>query len=320
MGFPNSKNIIAASRAALSRARYSPTRLAFYYIGLPTALNLLLMVVSHVLSQQDAGSGGLSGLGTQAALESTDLLLRLALSVFTMFWQMGYIRAVLRWARGEDAAPADLFEGLRNFGPVLRSFLLQGVLVFVIAMVAVQLSAIVYIVSPLSESFAAVVEQMMADPTYVPDSAFIMNFYLSYGPFLLLAVAILGLPVAYRLRLVEFALMDTPREGAFYALRMSLALMRGNCVKLFKLDLRFWWFYALQGLTSVIFYLDLILELLGVQTGIDGNVLFYLCSILGLLAQLLLLTFGANRIYTAYAVVYETLKPKEEQPPQQMQY
>lgn len=320
MGFPDSKNIIAVSRSALSRAQYSPTRLAFYYIGLPTALNLLLMVISYVLSQQDVGGGGLSGLGPQAALESTDLLLRLALSAFTVFWQMGYIRAVLRWARGENAVPSDLFEGLRNFGPVLRNFLLQCALVFVIAMVAVQVSAVVYVVSPLSASFAAVVEQMMADPTYVPDSAAIMNFYLSYGPFLLLAAAVLCLPVAYRLRLVEFALMDAPRKGAFHALRMSLSLMRGNCVKLFKLDLRFWWFYVLQVLTSVVFYLDMILELAGVRTGIDSSLLFYLSSILGLLAQLLLLTFGANRVYTTYAAVYEALKPEEEQPPQQIQY
>lgn len=316
MGFPDSKNIIAVSRSALARARYSPTRLAFFSIGLITALDLLLLLISYLLSLRIADTGGLGGIGTAAALESAELVLHLGAMAFSIFWQMGYIRAVLRWARGEDAVPSDLWEGLRNFGPVLRTWLVQFVVVFVIGMVAMQLSAIVFAVSPLSASFTSMAQQMMTDPTYVPDDAAIMEFALSYLPFMLLAVALLGIPVAYRLRMMDFALMDSPCKGAFYALRTSLFLMRGNCVKLFKLDLRFWWFYALQGLTTVVFYLDMILETFRVPIGIDGELLYYLCSILGMALQMLLLTFGRNRVYTAYAAVYEALKPREIQPPE----
>lgn len=310
MGFPDFKNVLAESRSALARAHYSPTRLAFFYIAVPTVCNLILLLVHYLLSIPIADTGGLGGMGTRSALESMELVLQLGISLFTIFWQMGYIRAVLCWAQGGDATKSELSAGLRRFGPVLRSYLLRIILTVAVCFVVIQISTIVYAASPLSNSFSLVLEQMMADSSYVPDDAAISNFFLTYTPFLLLGAAALGIPLAYRLRMMDFALMDTPTSGAFQALRTSFSVMRGNCFQLFKLDLHFWLFYLLQGATICVFYLDVIFSLCGVELGTAG---YLASSVLGMAMQLLLLTFGANRVYTAYATVYEALKPKQSE-------
>lgn len=312
MGFPNSENIIAASRSRLARAGYSPTRLAFYHIGLTTALNLVLLVVDKLLSLQIADTGGLGGMGLRSTLESVEMVLQLGLLAFVVFWDMSYLHLTLRWARGQEAGPTDLMEGLRRFGPVLRGYLLKTVIAVVVFMVVMQLSSILYAFTPMSDSVTDMLMRMMTDPDFVPDEAALMDFYMVYLPVMLLVAAVLGIPIAYRLRMMDFALMDEPKTGAFSALRTSIFMMRGNCKKLLMLDLRFWWFYLLQVLAVGITYLDMILAAAGVQTGMDSQTLFYLCGIVGLAFQVVLMTFGRNVVYTSYASVYESLKPRPE--------
>ena len=56
--------------------------------------------------------------------------------------------------------------------------------------------------------------------------------------------AALAIPVLFRLRMVRFVIIDKPGIGAMAALRESRKMMKGNCLKLFKLDVRLWLYYA----------------------------------------------------------------------------
>jgi hypothetical protein len=131
-------------------------------------------------------------------------------------------------------------------------------------------------------------------------------------PFWVIVLAVLFVPVFYRLRLAEFVVMDMPEKGAVHALRFSAKLMRGNGWKLLKFDLGFWWFYLLEVLVACLFYGDWILGWLGIELGLSADVLFFISCIVGLAAQTALYIWRKNQIMTAYALVYRELLPPQE--------
>ena len=87
----------------------------------------------------------------------------------------------------------------------------------------------------------------------------------------------------------------------------SNRIMRRNCWKLFRLDLDFWWFYALQILVTVLCYGDLLVEWLGIPLPIDKDVRFFLFYIVYALCQLALYTYAWGRVQTTYGVAYDVL-------------
>ena len=128
------------------------------------------------------------------------------------------------------------------------------------------------------------------------------------------------LPLYYRMRMVDFALVDDPGRGAFHAIVKSRQLMRRNCFALFRLDLSLWWFYAAQVVISLVYYGDLLLSLIGVTFPWNDTVSYYLFYALYLVMQLALYYFGMNRVYAVYAVAYDALMedlPQPELPVQQ---
>ena len=153
---------------------------------------------------------------------------------------------------------------------------------------------------------------LLEDPDFLPTDAQLADAMLPYLPFLLVALLVFVVPLFYRLRMMEFVLMDQPQNGALYAYRISKYLMRGNCWKLLKMDLRFWWFYLLEIVTACIFYADLALPLLGIELGLSADTLFFAACILGLAAQAGLYIWRKPQLMTAYALVYRELMPQDE--------
>lgn len=312
MVFPNWNTINKGSREAVARDP-AATKLVAIHSSVPALISLVLTAISYFLSLQISDTGGLGGLGTRAMLESLQMVLQVVNLAFAVFWTMSYVRIVSRWAKGEQARMEDLWEGFRRFGPVLRGWLLRGAVYFAVCFVATQVSSILYSVSPAMESFQTMFEKILADAAYLPSEEELMDFAVSYLPFLGVTLLVLGLPVLYRLRLMDFALMDDPNVGAFGALQTSLALTRHNCLKLLKLDLRFWWFYLLELLATCLYYGDWILALAGVDLGLAPELLLFIACAVGLLCQTALYIWRKNQVSTAYALVYQHLKPKNEE-------
>lgn len=286
-------------------------KLVLLHAGIPAALSLVLTALSYVLSSGIDGTGGLSGLGTRSLLESLQNMLQLCSMVFSLFWSYGYVRLVLSWTRGAEAEQHQLWAGFRRWGPVLRSLLLQTLVYFAVVFLACQLSSIVFAMSPFSESMMQLVEQMMTDASFVPTQEQLLQAMGAYLPFLLVGMAALVIPVFYRLRLTQYALMDAPELGAIHAMRVSLSLTKGNCLRLLRLDLSYWWFYLLEIAVTVVYYGDLVLQLAGVETGLSAQVLLALSCVLGLALQLGLYVWRKNQVSTAYALVYDCLLPED---------
>lgn len=311
----------AEARSALREGPCDHKKLILTHTGIAAAVVLVIALVNVYLDLRIADLGGLSGLGTRAALTTVQSVLQVANSLALPFWQMGYIFALLRLARRQQADTGTLLDGFRRFGPVLRFYLLKALLLAGIAMVCYYPSFFIFMLTPLATPFLEVLMPAVADASAVDMTQLVLDdatmaaateamvplVFIFLGVFLLVAV-----PVLYRLRMAEFALADDPGAGAFRAMRASTKMMKRKCWKLFRLDLSFWWFYALEALLAVICYGDVLLPLLGVQLPISDTAAYILFYSLNLVGQVALYWWRKNEVMTTYAVAYDQLKNAPE--------
>lgn len=313
------KGLVQEAKQAVSATTYSPRKLALLHTGITVAASLAVALLTYFLDAGIGNTGGLSGLGNRAALQTAQSILQLLVSVLSPFWAMGFVAAAIHLARRQEASPHTLTKGLRRWGPSLRMLILQCLIYFVVVMVAVQLGTTLYTLTPASNQLRALIEQIeTADTDSLTilleslDEATLLRLFLSMLPFILIPLGALLIPVAYRLRLAEYVLMDDPRCGALFAITASFRLTKGNCWKLFRLDLRYWWFYALEILVALLAYGDVLLPVLGVTLdlgAITASMIFYALALGG---QLLLYTWKKPQVMTTYALFYDGLLPRQQ--------
>jgi hypothetical protein len=203
------------------------------------------------------------------------------------FWEIGYLCAALQFARRQSADTTSLYHGLRHWGVVLRSMLLKAGVVFIVMFISTQIVSSIYMMTPASEEYMALMMHAM--------------------PFILLGVLILLIPALYLLRFTDYVVMDQPERGALFAILTSVYLMRRNLKAMLKLDLRFWWYYALELLVVVISYGHMILDIAGIDIGIGGDTAMFVFYLLSLAGQLGLYVWKKNTVFTTYALAYDCL-------------
>ena len=305
----------------LSAASYSPRRLALIHTGVSLVCSLVLTVISFLLSQQVAGTGGLSGLGTRAVLQSVQSVLSMVLSLAMPFWGFGFVAAVLGLARKQRVEPRDLTAGFRKVGPIARLLLLQAALYGVMAFAAIQASTIAVMMTPAGNGLAEIMERLSRDTEFMqygvlPEEMMEPLLKAATPVYAGAAVLFVGLaiPVTYRVRLAPYIVMEEGNNRAFRALLQSNRLMRGHGFAFFKLDISFWWYWLLQVLCSVLAYGDVWLPMVGVELPFDADVaLFVFCGVQILGASVLAWCWRAP-VETTYAVAYNALagEPKKD--------
>ena len=133
------------------------------------------------------------------------------------------------------------------------------------------------------------------------------DLMLNAVPFILIGAMVLLIPVLYLLRFADYVMMDQPELGALYAIVSSFHMTRRHFKALFKLDLRFWWYYALELLVVVISYGHMILDLAGVDIGIGGDTAMFVFYIASLAGQLGLYVWKKNTVFATYALAYDII-------------
>ena len=311
MDIRNRRELKAAARESLANAPYDPRKLVLIHTLAAVLFALAVTVLDYILGDRIAGTGGLGGLGQRTVLSTLQSALRLANLVLLPFWEVGYIYAAMGIARGRETRPDSLLEGLRRWGIVLRSNLLQIMLYLAMGMACNYFAMAIFLATPLSNSLVTLVSPYLNDPSpLLTDPVLtvqVMQAAIPMFVIFLILYAILALPMVYHFRLINYALLDNPKAGAFAALRRSKYLMHGDRFNLFKLDLSFWWFYGAQALLSIICYGEWLLEMLGVPLPFSGNTAFFLFYILSLALQVVLYTFTRNRVAVTYAHAYDAL-------------
>ncbi len=304
MNISNRRGLKAEAARALSRASYDPKKLILVHTGASVALGLILALLDYLLEQQIGGTGGLSGVGTRSILETAQAVLTLAQLLAAIFWQIGYVYVALKISRGEEIGIGDLFQGFRQFGPVLRLRLMITLSYVGLSLVSAYVASMIFMFTPWSnvvmEAYELGTEEAMM--------AAMESVTLPLMGVMCLVMLVLMVPYYYRLRQAEFVLMENPRIGAMMAIRTSREMMRGRRMELFKLDLSFWWFYALEMLTTVVAYGDVLLGMLGVDLPWSSTASYYIFLALCYVCTLVLYWWRGNELQVTYARAYEALK------------
>lgn len=302
---------------ALLRASYPPRRLVLIHTGIALGVSLLLALFSYILDHNVSGDGGLSGLGTQAALATAQVVLQLASMVLMPFWQAGLLFTMVGYARNRSVHPQNLTEGFRRFVPILTSSLMMGVQYVARSIVSVYLSSMLVTFTP----FAAPVYQLAAmleknpnlDITTVHVDG-MAAFYAAMAVIFVLVFGALVLPVFYRYRMVNYIIMDDQKVGGMRAMLLSRMMMYRRRVKLFKLDLSFWWFYGLEILLSVISLGSVLLPLVGVKLPFSEDAAYWIFQLLCIAGQLGLYYLVKPKLEVTYALCYEQFRQNAEPP------
>ena len=318
MDIPNTQEL-KQTAARQTAGAPQQKRIILIYSGLTMGLSLLVLLVRYVLGLQIDQFGGLSNLGTRAMLASIQSALPLLQTLALMCLDLGYLAAMLRVARGQYASPNTLRLGFDRFWVLMRCALLQGLIYCGLAVAAVYAAAILFMLSPWSGAFVEQAAPLLADvsllnPQMVIDESAAMALLPSMVPmFVLVGICLLVLlvPVAYRFRMAGYVLIDKPGRGAMFAIRESRKMMKGSRIRLFKLDVSLWWWYAISIAATALAYGDSLLLLLGISLPVSAEVSYFVFYALYLLAQFAACYFLRNRVEVVYAQVYNALKPRE---------
>lgn len=318
MTIPSSRLLRERARQQLERAR-DPQKIVLIYTAILIGVSAVSTAVQYLLDNGISQTGGLRNLGLRSVLSTVSQVVPILQSVIAMCLALGLAAAALRIARGQFVSPKTLKAGLERIWPLFKCTALQALIIMGIAFGTFYLSMAVYMFSPFSEGFLAIITPMLAQENILSSGVPVLDeatstalmdelipmFLIFLGLFLALAI-----PVTYRYRLVNYILIDKPGIGAFAALRESNARMRGNKRRLFRVDLGFWWYYALLFLASVICYGDLVLAMLGLSLPFAPVVNYFLFYALFLAAQFVIYRLFLCRVEVTYALAYDSLIPK----------
>ena len=305
------KSIIEKSRAVL--AGKNTRSLAALHAGVTVVLSLLVTLLQYVLAQGIGNTSGLSGMGTRSVLETAQTVLQWANTLLIPFWNLGFLYAALLWARDSYARKEDLLMGFRRIGPCIGLMLNRFVLSFCVMFLCANVCSGIMMMTPAADGLLELVAEAGNDINAFyalleqQDTAALIS---AMAPLLIvwgiLCVVIL-VPLLYRFRFAEYAVLNHPGVRGLPAMLISAALLRRRCWKLFKIDLHFWWYYVLQLLCMLLVYADVLLVMLGVDLPIQGDLAYLVFYVLYLAAYFCVLALFRPRVETAYACAYEQM-------------
>ena len=316
MTIPSVRTIKAETDRTLRRAN-DPRKVILAYAGITVLLAALLTGANALLSERIADTGGLANFGLRSVLSTAQSVLPMIQSVALLCLEFGYLHAILRISRGQYADHTDLKVGFHRFGPIVRLTILQYFLFFGITMMLFYLSMQIFLMTPLADPLVDLLTPFVtlagSDAAALMDEA-LMNQALSMMMPLLIIYGIVCclvlIPLFYRFRMAKYVLLDDPNGRAFAALRTSARMMKRNGIRLFRLDLSFWWYFGLIALATGISYGDAILPMLGIALPFSETLGFYLFYALYLAMLFAIYYFLRNPVEVAYAKAYDALRDK----------
>lgn len=324
MAISDRKALKQRAHNALENASYDPTRIVLIHTGAVAAVTLLCAAISFLIQDGISGTGGLGGIGMRAMLSTVGSVLQNITNLVLPFWSFGYLVFILKVLRREQIRPATLLEGFRHLFPILRLLLIRGLLFFAIAFLCLYPSVILFSLTPLAQPLEALMAPMVnmtteAEITVYLDDATLTAMTNAMIPMLIIYALLylaVCVPVAYRLRFADYALLDNPRAGAIYALRTSAKLLHKNSLNLFKLDLSFWWYFLIEAALILVCYGDMLLSMLGISLPFGSTTAFFLFYVLYFIGQLVFYAFARNQVEATYGAAYEQLREEAAaQPP-----
>ena len=135
MDIRNTRQLKEFSAGRLANAREGQ-KIILYFSLITIAVSAVATVVSYILSQQIAKTGGLGSMGVRSALTTAQMLLPIVQAVFLMCLELGYLSTM----------------GFDRFWVLLRCTLLKGLIFGGVAMASLYVAMMIYMMTPLSNS------------------------------------------------------------------------------------------------------------------------------------------------------------------------
>ena len=318
MTIPSFKILKKNAAERVAAAEHS-RQIVLTYAGIVTVLAVLVTAVTYTLDLQIAKTGGLSNMGLRSILSTIQSFLPMVQGMVVMCLDIGYIAAMLRISREQYVSRHTLKLGFERFWVLIRLSVIQSAIYMLAAMAAFWISVQVYLITPFSDTIMAMVTPEMIDPNVViellQDPTFTAQITSAMLPLLLMfgvIYAVLFIPISYSLRMSRYVIIDKPGQGAIFALRESRNMMKGSCIRLFKLDVSMWWWFVISLGSTALAYGDTLLPLVGISLPFSADVGYFLFYGLYLIVQFVSCLFLRNRVEVIYAQVYNALKPREK--------
>ena len=312
MSIPSAKYLKKKASNRLQSGN-DPKKVVLVYAGIVALSSLVVTVVQDLLDSQISQTGGIQNIGTRSMLTTADTVLTIAQLLLVMCLTLGYTGSMLRIARGQYASPNSLKAGGERIWVLLRTRLLQMLIMTAAAFALCFLVINVCLLTPLSNRVIAVMGTVSAEEL-LSNGLALMALYSAMLPIILIYLVAL-VPLLWYFsctyRMVDYLLIDRPQLGAFGVLRESRRMMQGNMKMMLRVDLSFWWYYLLQALVSVLVYLNMVLAPFAI--GLPPEVLYWGTVVLYLAADFALRYFFSNKVAVTYALFYDSLCPKQEQ-------
>lgn len=247
------------ARKALETPQPAPGKITAIHSGVIVGAAVILTVLQFLLTLPSP-AGGLSNMGASAFWETLQTLLSLANTLILPFWQAGLVFCAILWARGQSAQPRELSQGLRRWGPMLRLYLLKGILLLPLLMVSGYAASFLFVLTPLSQNLTRILEPLMSAENPLTALSGIPTaqlFEATLPLFVLMGIlmCVLFVAVMYRCRLADYLILSGTTNSALMALGLSRQLLRGHVMEMLRLDLSFWWFYGASLVLNLLMFL-----------------------------------------------------------------
>lgn len=312
MNIRNRRELKQTAYTSLATAPGNYKQLITIHVGLTLAVSLIISILHYALEEMIGSTGGLGGVGTRAMLSTAQSVLQLMQVVLLPFWQFGWLCTVMSVSRQERTSFDTLLTGFYRFGPYLRLTLLQLLIYFIAGLASSYAASTLFLMTPWADPLMEVYTQAAGeglDPEaiYAAMEGVMADSLLQLMLIYLAAFLSLAALIFYRLRFAAYCLADDPQGKAFAALKKSLAITRRNGFAIFRLDLSFWWFYALELLASVIAYLDLLLSAAGITIPGPSWLGYFGTLVIYSIVQLILYRWRKPQVDATYVKAYEAL-------------
>ena len=318
MDINNRKALHSRAKQQIEKSSDCP-KIALIFAGVLAGASLVSFLLNLLLGWQISKFTGLSGLGMRSVLGTLQTMLPLIFNFLLLAMGLGFTGAMLRVSRGQYTSPKSMKIGCDRFWVLLRATLLQMLLYYMVFILSSNLAALFFLLTPFSNPLVAtatvIKEQFGGDVVAaMENSAMFLQLTKDITPLFIIAAIVFlaaAIPIFYHLRLVDYILIDKPGQGAFQSMRESKKLMRGNCLKLFKVDLSMWWYYVVTVLSMILCYGDVILSLLGVEFSMPIELVSILFLAVYLIALFVITVFLEPHVQVVYGLCYDALKPEE---------
>lgn len=315
MSIPSAKYLKVKAANRLKTGK-EPQKVVLIYAAILAAAALAGNLAGYLLDGQISQAVGLQGMNTRAVLSTANVVVTIVQLLLVEGLALGYCAAMLRIARGQYASGSTLKAGLERLWLLVRTRLLEGVILTAMSFALCMVVVNIYMLTPFSNRLVLSMVPLV-EAGELTTEAMLSLWSTAYQ--VLLPVTILYVVALIPLlwyfsavyRLVDYLLIEKPQLGALGALRESRRRMRGSKRMLLRIDLSFWWYYLLQAATKALLYPGLILAALGVTLPVSPIVFLVAALVIYLAADFAVRYFFSNRVAVTYALFYDNLCPKE---------